>query len=355
MTLRCLRPDLPPPSGFTVRELPHTAKLDQNEAPLDLPAELKRELTEELAARAWNRYPQPAQYFAAKRRLAEAIGVEPASVCLTVGGDQAILAAFHVAGGPGRRARWFEPTYPYVALAAHLTSTVAGAVTLGPDVDERIDAAAVDAEPRPQLVVLVTPNNPTGGCAPAAAVEAALADPARLVFLDEAYADFAGESRLADVARHPNLAVGRSLSKAALAGVRLGYVVAHPEIVGALEQLFTAPYHLNAWQLVVAARLPDIAPHVAAAAARTAAERDRLTAALAAIDGIAPRPSRANFVLFHVAGDGGRARAVHEALARSGVRIRDVGGLPGLACHLRVTVGTPEEDDRFLAALRSAL
>jgi len=355
MSLRCLRPDLPPASSFTVAELPHYAKLDQNEAPVDLPAELKRELVAELAQRPWNRYPQPAQYVEAKRKLAAVIGVDPDSLCLTVGCDQAILAAFHVAGGPGRRARWFEPTYPYIPLAARLTHTSGEGVALGVDVDTAIDAAAIVAEPAPDLVVLVAPNNPTGGSPCAEAVDAAIDDEGRLVFIDEAYADFSGETRIPDVEHHPNLVIGRSLSKALLADIRLGFVVAHPEIIGALEQLFTAPYHLNALQLVVAGRYADIAPHVAASVAAVVTERQRVTDALAAVHDIEPVPSRANFVLFRVAGDRQRSHAVYETLAKSGVRIRDVGGLPGLASYLRVTIGTKRDNAAFLAALGEAL
>jgi histidinol-phosphate aminotransferase len=205
------------------------------------------------------------------------------------------------------------------------------------------------------MVVLVAPNNPTGGSPSQRAVDAALDDEARLVFIDEAYADFAGETRIGEVEHHPNLVVGRSLSKALLADVRLGCVVAHPDIVGALEQIFTAPYHLNAMQLVVAERYADIAPHVEASVAAVVAERERVTVALTAMDGIDPHPSRANFVLFRVDGERQRSHAVYDALAKAGVRIRDVGGLPGLASYLRVTIGTAADNDAFLVELASAL
>lgn len=355
MALACLRPELPPPTSFTVTALPCTAKLDQNESPVDLPAELKRSLLDDLAGRAWNRYPQPAHYVAAKAAFGRAVGIEPDRLCLTMGGDQTILAAFHVGGGPGRRARWFEPTYPYVAHAARLTHTEGGGVALGAEVDARIDVAAIEAAPRPQLVALVSPNNPTGGCVAREVVEAALADERRLVFVDEAYADFAGTSLAGDSARHANLMIGRSLSKALLAGMRLGYVIAHPEVIRVLEQLFTAPYHLSAMHLVLAARYGEIAPYVRDAVAQVVAERARVFEALSALDGVAPRPSEASFVLFAVDGGPARAQAVHGALATAGVRVRDVGGLPGLASYLRVTIGTAPENDAFLAALRNAL
>lgn len=355
MSLQFLRDDLPPPDSFTVSELPHTAKLDQNESPVDLPAALKRDIAAQLASRAWNRYPQPKQYVEAKRTFAAVVGLDPDALCFTVGCDQAIMAAFHLAGGPGRRARWFEPTYPYFALAASLTHTIGDRVLMGDRLDEGIQAAEVTADPSPHLMILVSPNNPSGVCPPAEAIDAALEGERRLVFVDEAYAEFAGETKVGLLGDRSNLLVGRSLSKATIADVRLGYCVGHPELIGAVETLFTAPYHLNALQLVIAARYADIAPHVRASVEQVVSEREQLQAALAGLAGVSPWPSRANFVLFQVAGPPERARAVYERLARDGVRVRDVGALPTLAGFLRVTVGTRAEDETFLSALRAAL
>jgi len=353
MALAWLRADLPAAYPFRVGDQAVHAKLDQNETPVDLPAELKADLAAELAGRGWNRYVQPSEYAAAVRGLAAAVGLDPDRIALTAGADQAIEAAFLIGGGPRRRARWFEPTYPYIAHVALRTGTAADPVVLGADVDDRIDAAAIDAGPRCNLVALVAPNNPTGGMPSDAAVAAALADPRRLLLLDEAYADFSGHSRAGDGAA--NLLVARSLSKSSLAGVHVGFAVAHPDAVVRIERMFTAPYHLDALQLLVARRYADILPHVRAAAAAVVGERDRLHAALAGLPGIAPRPGRGNFLLFAVDGPPARAVAVHQHLAGAGVRVRDVGGLSGLAGYLRVTVGTASENQLFLDRLADAL
>lgn len=351
MSLACLRPDLPAPGTFTVVEVPHKAKLDQNEAPLDLPDTIKRDILAELASRAWNRYPQPAQYVAAKAKLAAAINVEPERVALTVGCDQVIQAAFLLGGGAGRRARWFEPTYPFISLMSRATGTIGEGIVLGDDLDEKLDAARVLAAPTPHLIVLVAPNNPTGGIPSRKALEAALADPERLVLVDEAYADFSGETVIHDYASRPNLLVGRSLSKSLVAGARLGFAVGHPDMIAAMERIYTAPYHLNALQLAVASRYGEILPHVRATADAVIAECERLTAALADLPGVTPRPSHANFVLFRV----DEAGAVQAKLAAAGVRVRDVSGLPGLGSHLRVTAGTRAENDLFLKILEESL
>jgi histidinol-phosphate aminotransferase len=350
VTLPCLRPDLPAGYPFQVSQLPHRAKLDQNESPVDLPAELKRELAAELAARAWNRYVQPADYARAKRALADVFGVAPESLAVTVGADQAIEAAFLCGGGPGRRARWFEPTYPFIATAARRTFTRAEPAVLGRDIDRLLDPAAIQEAPA-DLIALVSPNNPTGGVVADPVLDAALAEPGRLVLVDEAYFEVSGWTALARLERAPNLFIARSLSKSMLAGVHVGCAIAHPEAIAAIERLYTAPYHLDAWQLLCAERYAVIRPHVGAAAAAVRAERERVAAALRG-RGLAVLDGRANFLAFEV---GPRATEVWSALAGAGIRVRDLGALPGLAGFLRVTIGTPTENDLFLAELPTRL
>jgi len=350
VTLPCLRPDLPAGYAFQVSQLAYRAKLDQNETAIDLPVELKRELAAELAARAWNRYVQPADYARAKRALADVFGVAPDALAVTVGADQAIEAAFLCGGGPGRRAIWFEPTYPYIATAARRTSTPADPFVLGRDIDQRLDADCVTGSSA-DLVALVSPNNPTGGVVSESVLDAALAEPSRLVLVDEAYFEISGWTALARLDRAPNLFLARSLSKSMLAGVHVGCAIAHPEAITAIERLYTAPYHLDAWQLLCAERYALLRPHVGAAAAMIRAERERVAAALRA-RGLTVLEGRANFLTFEV---GGRSRAVWHGLAEAGVRVRDLGALPGLAGFLRVTIGTEEENDLFLSEIVSLL
>lgn len=349
-TLPCLRPDLPAGYAFQVSQLPHRAKLDQNEAAVDLPAEVKAELAAELAARAWNRYVQPADYARAKQALAAEFGVAPESLAVTVGADQAIEAAFLCAGGPGRRARWFEPAYPYIATAARRTFTEADPVVLGRDIDRLLDADRI-RDTRADLIALISPNNPTGGTVSEAVLDAALADPRRLVLVDEAYFEVSGWTSLARLPAAPNLFIARSLSKSMLASVHVGCAIAHPDAIAAVERLYTAPYHLDGWQLLCAERYGQLRPHVVAAAAAARAERDRVAAALRD-RGLAALDGRANFIAFDV---GPRATVVWRGLAEAGVRVRDLGGLPGLAGFLRVTIGSAADNDLFLAELTRQL
>jgi histidinol-phosphate aminotransferase len=342
-----LRPDVPLKPSFSVSEVPHRAKLDQNESPFEPPAEVKRAIVQGLEGRAWNRYPQPRRYAEVKERFAAALGLAPQQVVLTAGCDQVILLAFWAAGGPGRRARIFEPTYPMFGYYGRITGTTVDRVVLDAD----FDLAAEGLGSPVDLLCLVSPNNPTGdGPDRALILEALQRRPRGLVLVDEAYADYARSSVVDLLDAHPNLLVGRSLSKAMLAGVRLGYAVGHPELITALENLLFVPYHLSALQLEVAWQLDQVLPHLERRVDQILAERERVDVGIRAL-GCRTYPSRANFVLFEV----GDAAATYAALLERGVRLRDVSGMPGLGQHLRVTIGTDEENAIFLDALADAL
>jgi histidinol-phosphate aminotransferase len=336
-----LRDDVPRQASFTVSERPHRAKLDQNESPFDVPAEAKELIAAELRDGAWNRYPQPRHYAEVKERFAASVGQAVERVVLSVGCDQLILLAYWLAGGRGRRARIFEPTYPMFGHYARITQTEADHVVLGAD----FDLCAARLGGAVELLHLVSPNNPTGGGADRALVMEA-ASRGGLVFVDEAYADYAGASVIDLVPDHVNLLVGRSLAKSLLAGVRLAYGVGHPEVIAACERLLVVPYHLSALQLSVAAHFELIRPHLAARIAAVVVERERVAAGIRAL-GLRTWPSRANFVLFAVPD----AAACNARLIERGVRLRDVSGLPGLDNHLRVTIGAAAENTLFLEVL----
>jgi histidinol-phosphate aminotransferase len=338
-----VRDDLPRKASFSVSEVPHRAKLDQNESPFEPPPEVKRHLLEELGRLAWNRYPQPARYAEIKARFAALIGQPEERVVLTVGCDQMILCAYWAAGGPGRRARVFEPAYPMFGYYAQITGTELDRVVLGADFEVE------DLGDPVHLLHLVSPNNPTGDGPGRELVLSALGR-GGLVFVDEAYADYAGESVVDLVPGHPDLLVGRSLSKSMLAGARLGYGVGHPELIALLERLLFAPYHLSALQLTVAACFDLVQPLLADRVQRVVAERGRVARELAAL-GVKVWPSRANFLLFQPPD----AASTYQGLLDRGVRLRDVSSMPGLDNHLRVTIGTAEENDLFLEALGHCL
>ncbi|MBT8492256.1 MAG: histidinol-phosphate aminotransferase family protein [Deltaproteobacteria bacterium] len=341
-----LRPDLPAAYPFTVREQPWVAKLDQNEAPVDLPAELKRELALELADRPWNRYVQPAEYQEAKRALAEAVGVDADNLAITAGADQGLAAAAAIAGGPGRKIRWFEPTYPYVGHVSRMSRGDCQPLELGPNIDAEVSAENVGAA---RLVFFVSPNNPTGGLVDREVVRKALQDPGRLVVVDEAYYEYSRVTVADLLEDFSNLLVVRSLSKSLLAAAHVGYVLGSEPTIASIDRMFTAPYNLTAQQLQIARRYGQIRPHVIGVAELVRRERDRVSAALEASERVGRvYPSAANFVLFEVNGE---VADVAAQLTDRGIRIRNVSGLAGLEGHLRVTIGSREDNDRFIEAL----
>jgi histidinol-phosphate aminotransferase len=242
----------------------------------------------------------------------------------------------------------FEPSYTMHRLIALATGTkwISGFR----EDDFTLDADRVLEQVRahcPDVVFLTSPNNPTGTALPLSVIEAVYAAAPGIVVVDEAYAEFARDgvpSALSLLPGRQRLVVSRTMSKAfAMAGLRLGYLAAEPELVDCLL-LVRLPYHLS--ELTQAAARVALRHRVdllrTVAALRV--ERDRLVDELCA-DGLVVVPSDANFVLFGGLSD---SAAVWQALLDRGVLIRDV-GLPG---WLRVTAGTPGENDAFLDALR---
>jgi len=340
-----LRPDSPTEPAFTISEVSHRAKMDQNESPLDVPDEVKEAILGTLSDMKWNRYPQPKKYTEVKEAFAPLTGQKPENVILTVGGDQMILLAYLAVGGGGRSARVFLPTYPIIPAFGRTTLTKVDEVILGPDFDIAARGLGDDVH----LLILVSPNNPTGNGPDRNLIKDALKRNC-LVFLDEAYADYAGESAVDLVHEHPNLLVSRSLSKSLLAGVRLGYGIGHASIINVLERLIFAPYHLNALQLACALHYDLIKPGLDDLVSGIRAERERVQTALGNL-AIRYWPSRANFVLFEVE----NAASTYKKLLEHGIRIRDVSRMQGMREHLRVTIGTPEENDMFLDALKTSI
>ncbi|HUQ55497.1 histidinol-phosphate transaminase [Lentzea sp.] len=255
---------------------------------------------------------------------------------------QQILQAF---GGPGRVALGFEPSYSMHPIIAAGTRTEWSPTPRRPDFSLDVEkAAAVITETRPDVVFVTSPNNPTGQSIPLDDLRLLIASTTGMIIVDEAYAEFSPQESAIKLLDEygSRLIVSRTMSKAfAFAGGRLGYLAAAPAVVDAL-QLVRLPYHLS--QLTQAAARASLrhAAETLGSVALLAAERDRVMASLTEL-GFRVVPSDANFVLF---GWFENARETWKSYLDHGVLIRDV----GIAGHLRVTIGTPEENDAFLAA-----
>ncbi len=259
-------------------------------------------------------------------------------------------------GGAGRSALIFEPTYALHAQIARGTGTevVAGERAADYSIDPD-DASETIRRLRPSVVFVCSPNNPTGTVESRSTVErlaAAAAEVGAVLVVDEAYGEFAQWSALELVSEDRPIVVVRTYSKVwSLAGVRLGFAVAPTWMIAELEKVLL-PYNLSVPTQLAGTIALEFAPEMEARVATLVEERGRLFAALAEIDTIEVCPSGANFLMFRVAGD---AHALWERMLQHDVLVRDFSSWPRIEGCLRVTVGTPDENDAFLAALGETL
>jgi len=355
-----VRDELRGKSPYGAPQLDVPVRLNTNENPYPLPEPLVERITERVreAARHLNRYPdrdavelrtELAAYLTKTGKYV--VGVE--NVWAANGSNEVIQQLLQTFGGPGRTAIGFEPSYSMHGLISRGTGT--GWIS-GPRNDDftiDLDAAGkAIAAHKPDVVFITTPNNPTGTAVPPGTVlalyEAAQAAKPSMVVVDEAYIEFShGESLLPLLEGRPNLVVSRTMSKAfGAAGLRLGYLAAHPAVVDAV-QLVRLPYHLSAVNQATALAALEYTDTLLGYVEQLKTERDRLVVALREL-GFDVTESDANFVQFgRFDGERGSHVAWQRILDR-GVLVRD-NGVPG---WLRVTAGTPAENDAFLDAVR---
>jgi histidinol-phosphate aminotransferase len=345
-----IRDDLRGKSPYGAPQLDVAVRLNTNENSYSVPDVVVEAIGKAVQAelRDLNRYPDR-DAVALRADLADYLGhgLSTANVWAANGSNEVQQQLLQAFAGPGRKALGFGPSYSMHPLLAAGTGTQWIGALRDPDFGLTADAAVAQIrEHQPDLVFLCSPNNPTGTALDPAVLTAVLETAPGMVIVDEAYAEFARSgtpTALALLPGHPRLVVTRTMSKAfGFAGGRLGYLAADPAVVDAV-QLVRLPYHLSS--LTQAAARAALAHRAALLATVDAirAERDRIVATLRE-RGVRVADSDANFVLFEVGGD---QRVAWQALLEHGVLVRDV-GLPG---WLRVTAGTPTENDAFLGAL----
>ena len=355
-----IRPDLQLSAGYHSPQVEAEVRLNTNESPFPPPEKWSEELLVALGHVAFNRYPdRPAT--ALRTAIAGLHGVAPEEVFCANGSNEVLQCLLLAYGGPGRSAGVFEPTY---ALDSHISRLTGTRVIEGHRTEDfRIDpavAASLLAREQPDITFLCSPNNPTGRVEPQPTVEAVLAAAPGLVIVDEAYGQFASWSALSlrapthprQAPAHPGLVVTRTFSKTwAMAGARLGYLVADPAVVSACEAV-VLPYHLSAQTQLAGLLALHYVDEMEARVALIAEERGRVAAALGDLP-VESWPSEANFILFRpLAPQWGQGLARPARPLGAHPQLRQL-GRPG-GC-LRVTIGRPDENDRFLTALKERL
>ncbi|MDQ2696361.1 MAG: histidinol-phosphate transaminase [Pseudomonadota bacterium] len=350
-----VRPAIRALSAYHVPPAAGLIKLDAMENPYGWPPALVEAWLGRLRQASLNRYPDP-QATALKAQLRQAMAVpDAAGLILGNGSDELIQLILLAVAEPGRVVLAPDPTFVMYRLLAAATGMDYRGVALRA-ADFALDGAALLAaveRQRPAVVFLASPNNPTGNLFDPDVVRAVIDAAPGLVVVDEAYCAFTDRSVLPDVGRWPNLLVMRTLSKMGLAGLRLGLLAGPPAWLDELEKV-RLPYNINVLTQLSAEFALSHGAVLEDQARRIRADRARLFAALQALPGIVPYPSEANFILFRT--PPGAAQRLFQTLAGGGVLVKNLsrgGGL--LRDCLRVTVGAPDENRRFLEVLGAAL
>jgi len=354
--LQTFRPDVRAMHAYVVQDAAGFIKLDAMENPFSLPPALQARLGERLGTVALNRYPgvRVNDLHAALRahaRVPEGMGL-----VLGNGSDELISLLCVACAQPGAVA--LAPLPGFVMYEAFARQTGMGFVGVPLTPDFELDGPAMLAairEHRPALTWIAYPNNPTANLWDDAVIEqiieAVAANGQGLVIIDEAYQPFASRSYHDRLGRHPHVLLMRTLSKFGLAGVRLGYMMGRADLIEQVEKV-RPPYNVSVLNVEAALFALEHADEFARQAALIRSERDRLLAALADMPGARAYPSQANMILVRV----NDAAAVFQALKARGILIKNVAGLHRLLANcVRLTVGTPAENDALIAALRDVL
>jgi len=347
-----VRDDLRSLEGYHSPQVDVRVRLNTNESPLAPPAAWRDAFVAELSRVEWHRYPDRA---ATDLRAAIAgwHGVDPSQVFVANGSNEVLQTLLLTYAGPGRTVATFEPTYQLHAHIARITGATvvegerATDFTLDPTEMRR-----VVAEHQPHVTFLCSPNNPTGVVEPPELLEQLLEVAPGLVVVDEAYAQFAEWTALGHVDDQTPVVVVRTFSKTwSMAASRLGYLIGPRWLVAELEKV-VLPYHLDAAKQIAGRLALQFVDDMDARVAEIVSERTRLVAAMELLD-LEVFPSGANFVLIRPRSMPGRE--LWQGLLDRDVLVRDCSSWPRLDHCLRVTIGTPAENDAFLDALTEVL
>jgi len=349
---RYIRQDVQSMRGYAIQPSAGMVKLDAMENPFLLPDALRHELGKRLANVAINRYPG-ARIDDLRAALARYVSLPEGYDLILGNGSDEIITLLNIACDvPGAKVLAPVPGFVMYDMSARLQGLQFIGVPLTADfeLDEAAMLAAI-AEHQPAIVYIAYPNNPTANLFDDAVIEKIVAAAPGLVVFDEAYQPFASRSYMDRVTGHDKVLIMRTLSKFGLAGVRLGYLLGPKALVAEVDKV-RPPYNVSVLNAEAALFALEHADEFARQAAVLRSERTRLIAALQAMPGVTPFPSEANMVLTRVPD----AVALFEALKQRRVLVKNVSKLhPLLSNCLRLTVGTPEENDLMIRALKESL
>ena len=350
-----VRADIALREGYHSPQIDVDVRLNTNEAPHAPPEGFHEALHAALDEVAWHRYPDRAAA-ALRARLAQRYGLDPSEVFVANGSNEVLQTLLLTYGGVGRKTALFEPTF---AMHGHISKTVGSTVIEGDRADDYSldldEVRRVVAEHSPEVLFLCSPNNPSGIVDPPGTVEEVLSimdGTGGLLVVDEAYGQFADHSAVDLINDDTPLVVTRTFSKTwAMAGARLGYVLGPSWVIAELEKT-VLPYHLDSFKQAAGIAALDFGDEMDERVEGIKGERERMIAALGELP-VTVWPSGANFFLFRA--DDMSGQELWQALVDRSVLVRNCSNWPKISECLRVTVGAPEDNDRFLDAVTQIL
>ena len=334
-------------TAYTLELREAEIKLNQNESPYDWPRALKEQVLARAVERPWNIYPD-FESSGLRNALAKAYGLVPENIHVGNGSNELLAATIGAFVGPGTPVIFPRPTFTLYEKLVTIAGGLPIPIEFEPDsgllpLEEMMAAIRDDA-----VVILCSPNNPTGGVLPEGGLQK-LIDSGAMVLFDRAYGDFANDTF---PALHPRLVTFSTFSKAwGLAALRVGWVASTVENCREIRKV-KLPYSLNAISEMAATIALENRAIRDANVARIVGERERVVAAMREIPRITMFPTRANFVTFRAERN---SKEIFEALFAHGILVRDVSAYPRLANCLRISIGSPEQNDRVIEVLREVV
>lgn len=357
-SLQAIRSVIKDIQAYQVADASGLIKLDAMENPYQLSEELRAELRVKLSEADLNRYPDPSAS-RLRNKLKQVMQVpEDKSIVLGNGSDELIQMLAMAVAEDDVCLMSFDPGFVMYKMIADFVGIKYAGVALCEDfsLDMEKTRQAIN-EHRPAIIFIAYPNNPSANCYNENEIEEIIAMAPGMVVLDEAYHPFAQRSFMQRLTEFDNLLVMRTVSKMGLAGLRLGLLCGHPDIINEIDKI-RLPYNINVLTQISAEFVLDNIDELDQQAKKIRDERELLSEAMNAISGLEVFPSQANFILFRVL-DGGENRSandVFDSIKQAGVLIKNMKADEGLLKNcLRVTVGTAEENKAFVAALVSAM
>ena len=334
--------------AYEIEDSSARIKLDAMESPYLLPDGLRREVAATLADVPVNLYPDP-NAKALKAAIGEYFGVSPEKLVLGNGSDELIAMAISAFGGTPGLVAYPAPTFSMYGIIARALGQQVLEMPLTADFSLDFDLTLkFIMQRKPDILFIANPNNPTGNLFDKDLVRRLIEGFYGIVVVDEAYFSFSGETFIDRLDEYPNLIVLRTLSKIGMAGLRVGIMAAGKDVLAEINKV-RLPYNLNSLSQRAAEVILRHSGVIDGQVGLITGERERLYGALNSLPGVTAYPSKTNFILFRVPG----ASRIFEGLKEKGILVRNLDSPGPLKDCLRVTVGTPEQDEEFLSAMKA--